>query len=864
MKNYFNKFLEPALRKIFYTYTIIIIFIFLLYSFSINLPIDRKILIAPYIIFALILSPPVLIPSFINFTHKIKNKIHPQFNNIKNFMFEKIKKIFYLLSFLNLFLHLFAFFIILFVVYGSPMSLNDRIVNFKQEEEVKLTKEPINQKFIAKSNNLGSVGLIFRTDDFQKTEEQDSLKILFRIKEDGKEKYFYENVYDFHKSSNNESFLFGFPIQNDSKDKTYVFEMSSLNNNEAKINLYLGKNIDSKINYFPRYVYSIRSLRSSAMDVISNSLFKIKMSLTNKNIVFYLLINSIAIEFALISLLLINKKSAYKRQIYLSNLIIFLFSNFFMVFGNLSKFSNIEDKKYLLFLIAFYTGLIIILKARLFIKNLNKNTVGKEKKSFLILAILSLIFLSTRFNMTKIGLWQDESFQIFAAEGILKSGLPKISNVVVNNIIYTRGITQTYLIALFFSIFGKSDFIARIPTLIFSLISMIVFFSIFKKIYGNKIALLSSIILIFWSWTIFFASWSRFYVFIASFSVILGYFLIKYEETKKEQYLFLSLATILLASLTNQSGAMLSVCLLPFIMDILKNKKIVLISILSGLSILIFIAKKDSMSQSEIFKSNVLREFFLIDINLNFPNWIFKWFPLIMLSNLLYSISTFFKKEEKFIKTKKSFSYFFIAYLLFLVIFKVPSAQPRIIIPIAYVLLIQTIFFYQDILETINNIFKLNKKNLLVIQIIIFSFILVSLNPKDSYFAIFPKYEKSLPDYLRFSFSERFLPDYRSAAIFVKKNAKNEDFIIIDGEAQYLYLEDNVDLFLNKNKKTSIEDLKKIQESNDKVWVVSGYMQPGQHTSLDYDYIYKYLEENAKIAFEGNFPSKVYLLEKQK
>lgn len=855
-----NKIINKTFKSFFYRYSIVVFLISLLNLLSFDSQLNLSFFYYLYLSVSLI-AFLINIEKIIEVKFKADEAINSKINLFKSFLFNQNKKIFYFGSFLNIFAHLFFFFIILISAYGNPMSLNDRIVNFRPEEEIKLDEKVIKQEFTANSNNLGSVGLDFKTENSEDIDQQDPLQVLFKIRESDQKKYLYENIYNFHNSSEKNSFLFGFPIQNHSKNKTYIFELSAVNNGAAKINLYLDRNLESKINYYPRYVYSLKSIETSAGDIINNSIIKIGKILSNKKIVFYLIINFITIEFVLTSFIIININSIHKHKVYLTNFISFLSSTAILVFGNLAKIPKIENNKYFILLITFYTGLIVIFKAKDFASKKIASLPSKKPNYFLIFTVLGVLFFLTRFNMIKTSVWQDESFQIFAAEGILKNGIPKINNIIVENTVYTRGITQTYLIALFFSVFGTTDFVARIPTLLFSLVSVFFIFKIMEKMCGIKIAILSSLIFVFWGWAIFFSSWSRFYVFIAIFSVILGYVLLKYEETNNEKYLLSAFGVILLATLTNQSGAMLAAFLLPFSRDILKNKKIIFLSILSGLFAIIFIAKKDNMTQEVLFKSNFINEFFSLDIKFNFFTWILDWFPLLLIFSTIHSLRIFAGAQGRFSKTRKSFSYFFIAYLAFLIIFKVPSPQPRIIIPLSYVLFIQTILFSCDLIEIARNIFKIDKNKIKNIETIVFIFIMILLNLYSTYLAIFPKYGSYIPDYFRFSLSERFLPDYRGAALYVKEKAMDDDFVIIDGEPHLFYLKNRANLFLNKNKKTSIEDLQKIQKDHERVWIVSGYMQPGQHTNSKYKDVYDYLEQNAEIVFVGNFPSKVYLLQ---
>lgn len=62
-------------------------------------------------------------------------------------------------------------------------------------------------------------------------------RIIFRIKEEGKANWYYENIYRSEEFQPNEYFTFGFPPITDSKNKVYVFEFESISGKENAVGI---------------------------------------------------------------------------------------------------------------------------------------------------------------------------------------------------------------------------------------------------------------------------------------------------------------------------------------------------------------------------------------------------------------------------------------------------------------------------------------------------------------------------------------------------------------------------------------------------------------------------------------------------
>ncbi|MBI5122595.1 hypothetical protein HZA75_01925 [Candidatus Roizmanbacteria bacterium] len=99
----------------------------------------------------------------------------------------------------------------------SPMRVTDQLDNHL------LSGEKISGKIKATENNFGI--LLFR---FAKLSGKVEDSIVFKIKEEKSQKWYYEHNYKADQFWDNEYFTFGFPPFKNSKNNTYVFEIESL------------------------------------------------------------------------------------------------------------------------------------------------------------------------------------------------------------------------------------------------------------------------------------------------------------------------------------------------------------------------------------------------------------------------------------------------------------------------------------------------------------------------------------------------------------------------------------------------------------------------------------------------------------
>lgn len=140
--------------------------------------------------------------------------------------------------------------------------------------------------FKASENNLGI--LLIRVVKFGKGSDT----VLFRIKKEGEEKWYYENKYWAEQFQNNQYFPFGFPLIANSKNNVYFFEIESL---EGKYQNGIGVLKEKKA--AAMYKYSVGELKN--FDALSSFTSK-KILYSLKKVSYWQLLATFVLFFLLV------------------------------------------------------------------------------------------------------------------------------------------------------------------------------------------------------------------------------------------------------------------------------------------------------------------------------------------------------------------------------------------------------------------------------------------------------------------------------------------------------------------------------------------------------------------------------------
>jgi len=263
--------------------------------------------------------------------------------------------------------------------FGSPLVWEDRIPNFKADKEIELSLDKkIKQSFRAESNNLGTIGLRIAIQDLISEEDEEvngkedideemfsekREKIVFRIKEDKKEikDYFYENTYELIGDFENSYFLFGFPIQKESNGKSYVFEIERIEKGESNKTFLIEKNSENKLNFYPRYVYSLKEIKSDYNSILSNISRKTSQFLEERTNQVNLIFTFLLIEIFIFCFLKKEEKY-FKKRIYPYFKYVFLVTLFLVSLFSLRTYlTKIDYLENIMVYFSTYSLLLIIL-----------------------------------------------------------------------------------------------------------------------------------------------------------------------------------------------------------------------------------------------------------------------------------------------------------------------------------------------------------------------------------------------------------------------------------------------------------------------------------------------------------------------
>lgn len=105
---------------------------------------------------------------------------------------------------------------------------------------------------------------------------------------------------------------------------------------------------------------------------------------------------------------------------------------------------------------------------------------------WLVLGIIFILALYLRtIDLNEFGFWTDEQYHVIAAQSMLDDGKPNFPNG--NH--YVRGLPFTALVAGSFDLFGITEWSARLPSVVISLVFLVFAFTLTRSVFGNLTAI---------------------------------------------------------------------------------------------------------------------------------------------------------------------------------------------------------------------------------------------------------------------------------------------------------------------------------------------------------------------------------------
>ncbi|MBE0517083.1 MAG: glycosyltransferase family 39 protein [Methanophagales archaeon] len=448
-------------------------------------------------------------------------------------------------------------------------------------------------------------------------------------------------------------------------------------------------------------------------------------------------------------------------------------------------------------------------------------------------------------------LWIDESYSVTAAVGMIETGVPQMPS----GELYTRSILNTGVIALSMLIFGINEFGARLPSVFFGVLTILIIYLLSRELFGERVALITAFIITFSVVEIAWSRQARMYQQLQFFYLLSLYLFYKYINTKELKFGLLTISSIICSILTHALGLTLLIILPAYYLlsniTNIKNLSNLKEELLEKRTLILFSIILTAFALSEIFFnafSQVLNV--RMDYSKNYIWYLKSFFPIIFYLAIPGIIIAF---RDNWKQTLLPLLAFLIP--LYFIFFHEKLLGYRYVF---FVLPFMFLFFSKAI-DHISRTFIKNKAlQYLVIVIIVCLLFSTSLNivPKKEYYL-----EPMAPQ-----------PDFISVYSYLQEHREPDDILISSYPEVDLWFNQTPDYWLafsiagfspsNWMDETetvyrrtgtpaikNIEDLEKVYENNQRGWLILDSLSGSRIPKVYWDFI-----KNNTIWEEG--PSK--------
>lgn len=219
------------------------------------------------------------------------------------------------------------------------------------------------------------------------------------------------------------------------------------------------------------------------------------------------------------------------------------------------------------------------------VKPAHRFVANPEKSRYGLVAVLLAFSVAIRFyQLGALNLWCDEDITALAVKGTLQNGFPQLPS----GVIYFRSLLTTYLSSLSVAIFGMSEMALRLPSVLFSLGTILSIYALGKLLFSERVALLAAAILSFSAWDIEFARHARMYAALAFFFTFSLYAIFRGVVLGERRWLRWSVVLSVLTLLAHILGVVLA--LVYFGLALMLRQQKARIWQLAGMSVIIMIA----------------------------------------------------------------------------------------------------------------------------------------------------------------------------------------------------------------------------------------------------------------------------------
>lgn len=394
------------------------------------------------------------------------------------------------------------------------------------------------------------------------------------------------------------------------------------------------------------------------------------------------------------------------------------------------------------------------------------------KKLYECLPIILLLIVGFSFRyigiIKNLSFWNDEIHAAIFSRGILWHGIP-VSEIGTGTGLYQ--LPFYYVTALFFKLFGTTEFAGRLPSVIIGTFLIGIVFYISRKIIGIREAYIAAFLTAFSQMQLAWSTQLRPYIWLETFTFIIVYFCYKNINNKThfiDKNIIVAILLSIIASLFHGTGLInIGFVIIAIILKSLINKKFIYILSLIPLVIVGIIIIYFSLSPINRNLSSLLQ---LKTDTLHYRVFLRANYSWLILGSMLGSLYFLIKNKLLFMMLFSSIILIFIA-----AIFKINSGYVRYSLPafpLLYVLFATGIVFLFKICTFFvkNNLWKNILSNTFIVLIII----LVAKNNDKINFS--PSYYYTINGDMR----ENPVVDYKKAFSIMKNLMKGQDVIVMD------------------------------------------------------------------------------------
>lgn len=175
---------------------------------------------------------------------------------------------------------------------------------------------------------------------------------------------------------------------------------------------------------------------------------------------------------------------------------------------------------------------------------------------WLLMGIIAIGTILRLYRLGDLGITENEDYVANAVKSVLETWLPTYPS----GVIYPRALPLTYLTAMSVHIFGFEDFVLRIPSTIFSVLSIIVGYLLAARLFGIRVALIAALLIAFSDWEILLGRTARMYGMLSFFLLLSTWLLDKAIMEGGRILKSLTLASLIITCFIHK----LAIMLLPF------------------------------------------------------------------------------------------------------------------------------------------------------------------------------------------------------------------------------------------------------------------------------------------------------------